>query len=662
MKNQKKKSFAILLVLLFSVMLLQPLNLKVKAVESSVPKYLDYTKGYTGFALQWKNKSFLVVQDNTRPNTSQGPDPTNLKFIAVENGKESIITTDNKYMPSKFNFYYVYNGELYFQVYGVPNSKIYKYNLSTLQLSLVQEINAASNSFKAPKYSGDFEKVFMGPNGKIKYVSKYSDMDTNIYTNMNNGYPDFYKVIKDGDKETGVGPFSFPAERPEFYKSYDIYNYIVDDKDNTWFSVKKIYDVATPKGLASDAYDTLINSRAKLLQTLEKDETLHQDVFIYKIDNNQNVIKIDAKELTYYDGYISYLEIDKQGNIWVSGHYRNYKTNVFQTFIAKAELAQDNTLKVVQKFNTSTANPAPMLLDSNGIPWVLDNGNIKKYENGNLVTKYIVYNDYHNDKFTLYDDNNFIVYGDAGYKVIGANVPESTTSATPGKFTTAIDNNMKSAVLTLDSAQVAKNGANEITPVLSADIHSVEAKLDAATINGGTGSLKMNANNVTVELPFVAVDYDGTAQGSYVSLKQNIIANDPILSGVKDIGKVFDFNLGTYKQDGTKIKDIHNFKSGKAKITVKLTNEDVKNLDTTKLGAFYYNEETKMWELIGGTFDKNAMTFTFETPHFSKYTIAQINGTLPQTGAFLNNNDLIIAALVLIALGVVLFVKKPRIE
>jgi hypothetical protein len=237
--------------------------------------------------------------------------------------------------------------------------------------------------------------------------------------------------------------------------------------------------------------------------------------------------------------------------------------------------------------------------------------------------------------------------------------PAPAPTPAPEKFTTQIDSNTKSAKLTLDAAQVTKDAANELVPNLTADIQTVEAKIDAAAINGGTGSLKMNASNVVIELPFKAVDYDGTAQNSYVSVKQSIIANDPALSGLKNIGKVFDFSLGTYKQDGTKIKDIHNFKTGKAKITVKLSNDDLKNLDQSKLSAFYYNEDTKKWESIGGTFDKNTLTFTFETPHFSKYTIAQTIDPLPQTGALLNNMDLIIIALVLIILGTLLVLRKP---
>jgi LPXTG-motif cell wall-anchored protein len=297
---------------------------------------------------------------------------------------------------------------------------------------------------------------------------------------------------------------------------------------------------------------------------------------------------------------------------------------------------------------------------------------VKKYENENLVTKYEVYNSFHNDRFYIYDDNNLVVYGDAGYKIIAANVPEvnnnTTTEPAATKPATTESSTAKStttnntALVNLDTNKLNKNGVNEISPVPSSDSQAVEARIDASAVNGGTGSLKMNASNVTMELPFSAVDYDGTVQGSYISVKQNIIANDPLLSAIKDIGKVFDFSLATYKQDGTKIKDIHNFKNGKAKISVKLTNDDIKNLDTAKLSAFYYNEETKMWESVGGSFDKESMTFTFETSHFSKYTIAQTNGALPQTGSALNSLDLIVIGLILMVFGTLIFSRKVSLK
>lgn len=652
MKTKKKRSFAILLVLLFCTMLLKPFDLKVKAEESSAPQYLDYTKGYVGFVYQWKNKSFLVVQDNTRKNTSMSEYPNNLKFIVVENGKEKVITTDNKFMPREGNAYQVYKDEMYFRVYSDNKNYIYKYNLNTLQLSLVQEINPQSKKFVLPQYEFEYTNVLMNSNGKITFMSNYRDVYSLDNPDRNNAFPNYSMVLSDGDKETST-EFNYSAERPEFFKSYDIYNFVSDKDDNTWFSVKKLYEVSIPKGATTD----VIRERENILKSSLASETVHPEVFIYKIDSKQNVIKIDAKELTYYDGYIRDLKVDLQGNLWISGNYHNNKTNVNQAFIAKASVAQDNTLKVLQKFTLDTQYPVPIELDVNGGLWALDNGKIKKYENGNLVTKYEVYNAFHNDRFHIYDDNNLVVYGDAGYKIIASNVSETNNNTTTNSSTTN-----DSVVANLDTNKLNKNGVNEINPIISNGSQVVEARVDASAVNGGTGSLKMNASNVTIELPFSAVDYEGTTEGSYISVKQNIIANDPLLSTIKDIGKVFDFSLATYKQDGTKIKDIHNFKSGKAKISVKLTNEDIKNLDTTKLSAFYYNEETKMWESVGGSFDKETMTFTFETSHFSKYTIAQINGALPQTGAVLNNLDLIVLGSVFIVFGALFLGKKFRFK
>lgn len=583
MKKHKKRSFAIILVLLFSVMLLQPLNMKVKAESSStnVPEFMDILHESIGFFTQYKNKTIInnnVIFDS------------NLKYSVYENGVKHVFTDDFDIL-RWMKFMGIYNDCVYSVCDQLPGMPIYKADLNTYKFEFVKN---------TPIY----------PNGKL-YYNGYSIDNTGVFWFSGTDSSNLkYIVYSDNG-------FSFETTR--LYQSADEYYFgrpTVGYDGNIWF------------------YKSFNKGADNKVYMVTADKQLHQfDV------NSGDIIKD--------------LKIGANGNVYLSVT-TNTGIDVIKQYRYNNEI-----LEFVKQYNEH----GWLAIDGKGNLWFDRDGGIYKLEGDSFVRKYTV-----NSFMTglkVYDDNHMVVGGDlgAGLTIISIDDKVSPTPpVVPEKFTSTVDNNTKSAALTLDSAQVAKDGVNEITPALSSDVHTVEAKIDAATINGGTGSLKMNANNITMELPFSTVDYDGTTQGSYVSVKQNIIANDPILSGVKDIGKVFDFSLGTYKQDGTKIKDIHNFKNGKAKITIKLTNDDIRNLDITKLGAFYYNEETKMWELIGGTFDKNTMTFTFETPHFSKYTIAQINGTLPQTGAFLNNNDLIIAALVLIVIGIVMFVKKSRTE
>jgi len=52
------------------------------------------------------------------------------------------------------------------------------------------------------------------------------------------------------------------------------------------------------------------------------------------------------------------------------------------------------------------------------------------------------------------------------------------------------------------------------------------------------------------------------------------------------------------------------------------------------------------------------MTFTFDTSHFTKYTIAQVNEVLPQTGSFVNMVNMMVLSDILISIGAFLLLKK----
>lgn len=586
MKNQKKRSFAILLVLLLSAMLIQPQNMKVKAedTDSTVPTFTEVKSETIGFALQYKDKTIIKnvnIVDN------------NLKLFIEENGQRHIISEDFNFL-RWLHLIGIYNDNLYVIQDTAPGKPIYKVDLNTYKLEFVKNM---------PTY----------PVGNPEITDIAIDKTGTMWFQ--------------GHENTRYMVFNEKGFKFEFSKSGTSYSdkfsgLQLDQEGNIWFF--KTFGTGTENKL-------------------------------YRVSQDGQV-----KEFTLPTNYtIKSINLGANNTLYVVDGQFNSSTYGFDKNFVQSYVINGDTIQLVKEFDMG--NKAVFYdKDINGNLWVDADGVISKFEEDNLVKKYIVADMLKAVK--VYDDKHLVATGIVGGGYFNISLDDVKAPSSPEKFLTTLDSKTKSAAVTLETSQIAKNGVNEITLALSTDVQTLETKIDAAAINGGTGSLMMNANNVTMEIPFSTVDFEGTTQGSYVSVKQNIIASDPILSGVKDIGKVFDFSLGTYKQDGTKIKDIHNFKSGKAKITVKLTSDDIKNLDITKLGAFYYNEGTKMWELIGGTFDKNAMTFTFETPHFSKYTIAQINGTLPQTGAFLNNNDLIIAALVLIVLGVVMFVKKPRME
>ncbi len=49
---------------------------------------------------------------------------------------------------------------------------------------------------------------------------------------------------------------------------------------------------------------------------------------------------------------------------------------------------------------------------------------------------------------------------------------------------------------------------------------------------------------------------------------------------------------------------------------------DLNGVDEDKLGVYYFNEETRLWEFVGGLVDKANKTITVELYHFSRYAIA----------------------------------------
>ncbi|SHJ13698.1 repeat domain (List_Bact_rpt) [Clostridium cavendishii DSM 21758] len=140
-----------------------------------------------------------------------------------------------------------------------------------------------------------------------------------------------------------------------------------------------------------------------------------------------------------------------------------------------------------------------------------------------------------------------------------------------------------------------------------------------------------------------------------------------------DIGnilRVLELNVKLFDNKDNFIKDIHTFANNqKVKIGIKLTSEELKNLDTGKLSMYYYDEEKREWVELGGSFDKNSMEFVYYTPHFTKFAIMEkqtvassdnkdkINNLL-QTGSRIDTNVLLGTGLILILAG--LFVVRKR--
>jgi type II secretory pathway pseudopilin PulG len=58
------------------------------------------------------------------------------------------------------------------------------------------------------------------------------------------------------------------------------------------------------------------------------------------------------------------------------------------------------------------------------------------------------------------------------------------------------------------------------------------------------------------------------------------------------------------------------------RISLSYTVLNLKNIPEERLRIFYWNEETGIWEFMGGTVDQNDKSIEFYTDHFSRYSVA----------------------------------------
>jgi LPXTG-motif cell wall-anchored protein len=522
-------------------------------------------------------------------------------------------------------------------------------------------------------------KFFVEENGQKHIISQDFNLIRHlIYIGV---YNDNVYVASNGDdpsKPYAIYKANLNTYQMEFVKNVPIYGdgkaYITDYKIDAngvfWFAADQnnipIYD-ANGK-LVLQKGTSLYNTYGKLQQGLDgsmwffKSLALGADNKVFRILNDNTIKEYSINSTNHieaiYPGANNTLlvytqEISPVNYAAVKKVVQKYSVN-------------DNGLSLLKEYDLS-AKQFFASSDINGNIWIDTDGVISKLEDQGFVDKYIV--DSAMLGINVYDDQHLVTCGIVGFGYTpisidqpssAAPVPVNTDPAAPAseKFSTTI--NGKDALITLNSSKISKDAVNEIAPIIPTDVQTVEAKIDAASINGGTGSIKLNSNNVIVGLPFSTIDFNGISQGDFVNLKQNLVVGDPALNSLKSIGKIFDFSLSAYKQDGTKIKDIHTFKNGKANISVKLSKDEISGLDITKIAAFYYNENTKQWEKVGGSYNKDTMTFTFDTGHFSKYTIAEVNGILPQTGSVINFNNLMLLAFTFILIGSIMFFRKDK--
>ena len=143
---------------------------------------------------------------------------------------------------------------------------------------------------------------------------------------------------------------------------------------------------------------------------------------------------------------------------------------------------------------------------------------------------------------------------------------------------------------------------------------NLEANLYTAVLTDDNEGIFIDSNDTRITIPKKILEDNKSKQ---LIFKQKIYEDKDLLANIKSIGKIFDLSL--VSKDG---KNITDFGDSKVKVSITLTEDQLKNLNTNKLAAYYYNEKKNTWEKIdGGIFNNGSSRFEFETNHFTKFTI-----------------------------------------
>jgi len=171
------------------------------------------------------------------------------------------------------------------------------------------------------------------------------------------------------------------------------------------------------------------------------------------------------------------------------------------------------------------------------------------------------------------------------------------------------------------------SSSSAVASVPNTLVNPFEIDLKALIDNNKSGeAVTLNDSNISITIPPAAIDTGTAGSSGKLSMKVNVLTGDAVKdytgnasAGLFRIGdKVYEFTAELKTNEGT--KEVKSFEKD-IRITIKLSQSDLMNVDVNKLGVYYYNENTKDWEYVGGIFDPQEGTITFNTSHFSKFAV-----------------------------------------
>ncbi|WP_238903747.1 LPXTG cell wall anchor domain-containing protein [Clostridium sp. YIM B02506] len=631
MKNIKKTA-SLFLAYLFVLSIL-PLGILAKTASAvGLPEYLKYSENYITTKLQYKDVSLIKYYEENK-----------VSIVRITKDEKKLISNgymreiDNRFIEDSKGVY-----DIYEEKYIKTNDEIYTYVKQTLEDKFGENV------------------------GLYDYFIRKVNDDRSLWISYNAGV-----VVEN--------PFM------------------------------RIYGVITPESKIVETASNQVNDKGMWAYGTVYDGPNYGAAFIYNYDK-------DGKEKVYelnnihLDGYTDFKVVGN--DVYVS----TYTENGIVTL--KYDVRKTGKQEGI-KINSINFNDVSVDKDNN--IWRAKEGYVQKFDGTNWTNIYKV--DSRMNAVEVYDKNHMIVTGwwpeykdEGGYDSKGIytiinnennNAPgngqgeETPQKPTPGNNGGGSDSETDKGEDSKDPVVVDKgtddtgNKFVEVSKLPNKDsVNSIQVDTkdskaftteitDIRTVKEGKGSLNIKGGNTVINLPFSTINKDLLKDGSKIVLTSKVEDNSDITKNIKGLNKVFNFELSVVDKDNN-VTAIHQFKDGQAEITITLSDDDLKGLNKEKLSIFYYNEETKQFEVMDTKVDGNNVTF--KTPHFSKYIIAekadentsggetqnppQENNSseqtsnekeLPQTGSLATQNQVLaIGMLILIAGAATLYSKRKR--
>lgn len=238
------------------------------------------------------------------------------------------------------------------------------------------------------------------------------------------------------------------------------------------------------------------------------------------------------------------------------------------------------------------------------------------------------------DEYGNESDYSSVVTGNAGKSTGGGGgggggggpaVPPPPNPAIDAKIQAALKNTKTGT--SIEMAMVKINDTESVS-MNTKTIEDIGKSGKALTLKGLNAEIEIPSSALMTEEVKKYIN-DSTTRLS-INVKELVGEDAKALSsntssGIYKIGdRVFQFTV-ELKTD----KDILNINkfSNNLNITIKLSPEEIGSIDVNKLGVYHYNEEKKTWEYAGGVYNPQDGTITFDTGHFSKFTVMRTEST-----------------------------------